>query len=401
MNSAVQTADVPSTTYDGIEELLAEKEADAFVHIGDRFDDLLQYLTRFHGPDRNYAFVYTEGQAALCAPRLFAQQAHREFPGDHVYTVSDQSASSAPARALEVLNELTEIYSSLLVPASISTEAYKELNGTVDTVDILETDAYDFGRQQKTAAERTCHAAVQAAAQHGMARAEAVLAAAEPDGENLQWQGAPLTTERLRQEVNSVLASYGVRDAGNTVIGAGETCTDLHFTGTDQIHPHETVLLDISPRGPHGYYGDFTRTFVAGEVGEWESTAYTAVTKAQDAALAALEDGAGTTASNAHTAATEVLTDYGFATGDVDVGMYHGVGHGVGISLHENPSLTSDTQLEPGNIVTVEPGVYDPDHGGVRIEDLIVITEDGYENLTDYPRTITPKPNHSQWTPTQ
>ncbi|MFC4447491.1 M24 family metallopeptidase [Halorussus aquaticus] len=399
MDSPVRTPDPPTTAYDRLYTLLAEREADAFVHVGDRFDDLLRYLTRFSGPDRDYAFVYTEGQAALCAPRLFAQQANREFPGDRVYTVADQSALSASSRAMEALDDLADSCSSLLVPASFPSTSYRDLDVAVDTIDVLDTAAEDVGRRRKTTAERACHAAVQAAAQRGMARAEAVLAASERDGDELQWEGSPLTTERLRREVNAVLAADGVRDADNTVIGAGETCTDLHFTGTDGIHPDETVLLDLSPRGPHGYYGDFTRTFVAGEVDEWESTAYAAVTEAQDAALAALEDGAGTVASDAHAAATEVLSEHGFASGEVDVGMYHGVGHGVGVSLHEAPSLTSDTRLEAGNVVTVEPGVYDPAHGGVRIEDLVVITEDGYENLTEYPRELTPQSTHSRWEP--
>lgn len=376
----------PKTAYERLDDALEATDADAFVHVGDRFDDLLRYLTRFDGPDRPYAFAYVDGDAVLCAPALFAEQAEREFPGEEVLAVSDQTASDATERALEVLNErATE--PTVLVPLSISTGAYRTLESGIEEVVV---ESVDVGRARKTPAERDCHAFVQAVAQEGMARAEEILASSEIDGDALRWRGEPLTTERLRREVNAVLANRGVRDAGNTVIGAGSTCADLHFTGQDAIRPRETVLLDVSPRGPHGYYGDLTRTFVVGGPDDWEATAYEAVRTAQNAALSALEDGAGTRAADAHDAAANELAEHGFEVGDVEAGMYHGVGHGVGLSLHEAPSLTSDAALESGNVVTVEPGVYDPAMGGVRIEDLVVITEDGYENLTEYPRTVTP-----------
>lgn len=380
----------PPTQHERLATLLTTHGADAFVHIGDRFDDLLLYLTRFHGPDRPYAFVYTDGCATLCAPRLFAEQAEREFAGERVRTVTDQSATSPPRRALDVLDEAGAT-DSILVPDSISVDAHRDLQEGGVEADLVDLESCMLGRTQKTSSEQACHAAVQRAAQRGMARAEAILAEAEQDGAELRWQDAQLTTEALRQHVNATLAACGVQDAGNTVIGASDTCADLHFTGNDVIRPNETVLLDISPRGPHGYYGDFTRTFVVGDVGDWETMAYDAVVAAQTAALTALADGAGTTANAAQTAATDVLTSHGFEVGDVAVGMYHGVGHGVGLSLHEGPSLTSETRLEPGNVVTVEPGVYDPARGGVRIEDLIIITENGYENLTEYPCEITPR----------
>lgn len=376
----------PSTTYARVEDALAANDADAFVHVGDRFDDLLRYLTRFDGPDRPYAFAYAGGEAVLCAPRLFAEQAEREFPGSTVLAAGDQTASDAPERALEALDERAN-GTRILVYPSMSADAYRTVAKSAEEVLV---EQIDVGRARKTPAERACHAFVQEAAQKGMARAEEVLASADVDGEDLVWRDEPLTTERLRREVNAVLASHGVRDAGNTVVGAGPTCADLHFTGHDGIRPHKTVLLDISPRGPHGYYGDLTRTFVVGEPSDWAASAYEAVEAAQNAAFAALADGVGTRAADAHDAAADELAEYGFETGDVEVGMYHGVGHGVGLSLHESPSLTSDVALESGNVVTVEPGVYDPARGGVRIEDLVVITENGYENLTEYPRNVTP-----------
>ncbi|MDG5820722.1 Xaa-Pro peptidase family protein [Natronococcus sp. A-GB7] len=393
-----------NATLERLADATAAAGADAFVHVGDRFDDDLRYLTRFAGPDRDYAFVHVDGRATLCAPRLFAEQAEREFPGT-VVPAGGSSASSAAERALEILDERLSSPledARVLALPSMPAGATRAIASAVDEVAL---EPIELGRAYKTSAERDRHAFVQRAAQRGMARAEAVLAGATAETaedsryDELRWRGDPLTTERLRREVNATLARSGVRNAGNTVIGAGATCADLHFAGEDRIDPGETVLLDLSPRGPQGYYADLTRTYVVGDVGEWERRAYDAVVEAQDAAFDALRGGAGTRAADVHEAATGTLAEYGFESGDVDVGMYHGTGHGVGASLHEAPSLSSEEPLEAGHVVTVEPGVYDPDRGGVRLEDLVVVTADGYENLTAYPCEIEPNPSRDETLP--
>lgn len=366
----------------------------AAVHVGDRFDDDLRYLTRFAGPDRDYAVVVADDRAVLCAPALFAEQARREFvaaaPDDgiarEVRTVN--LGDPAGQRAAAVLADLDVDGETLLVPRHLPHDAavYLQRAG----YDLRSTDAVAGARRTKTEAEVDRLRVVQAAAAAGVRRAEAVLAAADRDGDDLVWNGAPLTTERLRRAVNAVLASEGVRDADNTVVGAGPTAADLHFTGDDDVGPGETVLLDVSPRGPHGYYGDITRTFVVAGDGGWARRAYVACESAREVALAELE--AGATASAVHETAAAELAAYGFRVDDDVVGFTHGLGHGVGLSLHEAPSLTSDVALRAGDVVTVEPGVYDPERGGVRIEDLVVVREDGYEILHEYPRSSTPRP---------
>ncbi len=197
-----------------------------------------------------------------------------------------------------------------------------------------------------------------------------------------------MTTDRLRREVNAVLSSQGVRDAGNTVIGAGETATDLHFTGNDPIFAGETVLLDLSPRGPDGYYGDLTRTYTIRGEGGWDRRAYLAVKAARKAALAELQ--AGVSAVKVHTEAAAEIAAHGFRTDSRTVGFTHSTGHGVGISLHERPTLSADTELKAGTVITVEPGVYNPDEGGVRLEDLVLVTDEGYELLAEYPFGLSP-----------
>ena len=425
-----------------IVEAVRATDADAFVAVGDRSDDGLRYLTRFGGPDRPYALVVVPnddaaadraGRAVLCAPALFREQAEREFvaaasdsPADRTGDDGDADADfhdgvvrevrseavgdHAGERAAAVVDELTDRRTddetdagnrTVLTPASIPHDAalYVERAGA----ELASTDAVATARARKTPAELDRMRRVQRAAVAGMARAETVLAdsdVAERDVVDdagdarrppLRWEGDSLTTERLRREVNRVLAARGVRDAGNTVIGAGPSAADLHYVGDDPIRPGETVLLDVSPRGPDGYYGDVTRTFVVDGDGGWERRAYVAVEAAREAALAEVE--AGVPAKTVHGEAAAELTAYGFDpnAGEGETGFTHGTGHGVGVSLHESPSLSGAGELRPGHVVTIEPGVYDPAVGGVRLEDTVVVTEEGYELLAEYPFGIVPQ----------
>jgi len=381
--------------------------ARAFVHVGDRFDDTMRYLTRFSGPDRPYAFVYvpadsqqpagTVDRAVLCAPRLFCEQAEREFVTAHgdidaVNRSIRSAAAGEPAgvRAVDTLDAVGVTTGSVLVPQHVPHDAavYLQQAG----YELRSTSAVAGQRAVKTDAELDRLQLVQTAAAAGMARAERVLAESTETTEStdeLRWGGDRLTTERLRREINAELAVRGITDAGNTVIGAGKSAADLHFTGNVAIDPGETVLIDISPRGPQGYYGDLTRTFVVDGDGGWERRAYVAVESALDVAFGELAP--GIKAVSVHAEAAAELAAYGFpAAEEGEAGFTHGTGHGVGLSLHEAPRLTADTELQPGHVVTIEPGVYDPDRGGVRLEDLVVITDDGARRLATYPRSIVP-----------
>ena len=425
-DDARRRPDAPTSDLRFLTDALDAADADAFVAVGDRFDDDLRYLTRFDGPDREYALVVTPETATLCAPALFAEQAEREFVGATPPAETDAPtathAADAPTdvppaptrhvetatvgdpageRAAAVVTERTGAGSAVLVPRSIPHDAavYLERAGH----EVASTDAVADAREAKAPDELECLRRVQRATARGMARAETILAESEVgapgsddgDGDDeapvLVWEGGPLSTERLRRQVNATLAAYGVRDAGNTVIGTGSSGADLHYTGVDLVRPGETVLLDVSPRGPHGYYGDMTRTFVVAGDGGWERRAYVAVRAAREAALAEVEPGAA--AGTVHAEAAAELAAYGFdpAASEGEAGFTHGTGHGVGVSLHEGPSLSAEAELRPGHVVTVEPGVYDPETGGVRLEDLIVVTENGYEILHEYPFGSVPK----------
>jgi Xaa-Pro aminopeptidase len=148
------------------------------------------------------------------------------------------------------------------------------------------------------------------------------------------------------------------------------------------IEAGDLVTLDIGGV-LDGYCSDCTRTFATGPVAGDLAEAYDLVLRAQLAALEAVRP--GVTGVEADAAARQVIADAGHADH-----FQHGTGHGVGLRIHEDPRLspTSTATLEPGMVVTVEPGVYLPGRGGVRIEDLVVVTADGCERLTGYPKEL-------------
>jgi Xaa-Pro aminopeptidase len=133
-----------------------------------------------------------------------------------------------------------------------------------------------------------------------------------------------------------------------------------------------------------GYCSDGTRTFATGDPGEEAREVYDLVLAAQLAALAAIRVGAS--GKEVDAVAREMIAEAGH--GDH---FGHGLGHGVGLEVHESPRLatTSEDELREGNVVTVEPGIYLPGRFGVRIEDLVVVTGDGYRNLSGTSKELT------------
>ena len=382
---------VPATLdsdYGRLADAVQLAEVDAYVHVGDGTDDLVQYLTRIDPEDNLAAFVLTEaGATAVIRPR-YRPEAERKFPGGTIV----ETESGKPLA--ETVTELFEAEPSVRVPDTTPVGVVRGLESNASVEVIPEPDTVWC---RKSEDEQAVAAHMADGVQRGIARAETVLADATVDGDAVVWDGDELTTERLRREISKELADFGLRSMGNVVIGAGESCAELHFTGDEPIRPDETVLIDLGPRGPFGYYGDISRTFVPGEVGDWEQEAFEVVREALDAAFDALEAGAGLGADELYVAMADVIESHGYETGlhesrDDAVGLYHGTGHGIGVRIHEKPfqSRDADATREAGNVITIEPGLYDPDRGGVRLEDVVVVEEDGYRNLMDYPYGLTP-----------
>jgi Xaa-Pro aminopeptidase len=167
------------------------------------------------------------------------------------------------------------------------------------------------------------------------------------------------------------------------IVGSGPTGAKPHGRPTDRVVEANTTVVIDSGCSVDGYVSDCTRTFATGDLPDDLAEAYEVTQRAQQAGLNAMR--AGTTGAEADAAARSVIEEAGL--GDK---FGHGLGHGVGMAVHEAPTARPESAdvLEPGNVISVEPGVYLEGHGGVRIEDLVVITDGEPENLYSYTKEL-------------
>ena len=246
-------------------------------------------------------------------------------------------------------------------------------------------------RATKTAAEIEHVREAQRANEAAMDRARSLIAAASIVDGQLRHEGEVLTSERVRRAIERELLDHDCA-LDETIVACGTDAADPHERGSGPLLAGEPIIVDIFPRHKtSNYHADMTRTFCRDNPGETVREWYERTREAKAAALAAVEPGA--TGAEVHAAACEVYEDAGLPTLRADptteTGFIHSTGHGVGLAVHEQPGVGPGSgELEPGHVITIEPGLYDPAVGGVRIEDLVVVTEDGHENLTSYEETL-------------
>jgi Xaa-Pro aminopeptidase len=222
-------------------------------------------------------------------------------------------------------------------------------------------------------------------AETGLRRGINVLKASKPDRRGfLQWGAMPLTSERLRAEMDAAVLHAGGTPA-NTIVAGGLQGCDPHERGHGPLRANEAIVLDIFPRHARNfYYGDLTRTVVRGRASEALRRQYAAVQDGKRWVMKQMRD--GTDGPALQKALIARFKTAGYPTEQRDgrwVGMFHGVGHGLGLDLHESPRFAAG-KLFAGLSITVEPGLYYPGVGGVRIEDVVIVGKTGVRNLTKF-----------------
>jgi Xaa-Pro aminopeptidase len=247
-------------------------------------------------------------------------------------------------------------------------------------------------REEKSPAEVRKISAALRMAEAGMAAAMQVLRSAKiGKGRRLTYHSVPLTSEKLRAVIDTaIVQANGL--ASHTIVAGGKQGCDPHEPGHGPLRAHEPIILDIFPRSQAtGYFGDITRTVVRGRASEAIRKLYDAVLQGQALAFEKMRPGVPT--AEVHQTVEEFFNREGYKTGKRGgrmQGFFHGTGHGLGLEIHEPPRTgpNSTGKLKPGQVVTVEPGLYYPNLGGVRLEDVALVTRNRPRNLTRFEKVL-------------
>ncbi len=276
---------------------------------------------------------------------------------------------------------------SVTVPANFALGYAREL--VKDDVDLSTPNGLFWPeREAKTDEELKLIGRALRITEAGLKRAMEVLKASKPKGKKLVWSGKPLTSELLRAEIDTVMLRAGGTPT-NTIVAGGDQATDPHERGSGPLYANSLIILDIFPRDPRsGYWGDMTRTVVRGRASDAQRKLWETVKEGQEFALREIKDGVD--GMKIHKAIQALFKKRGYPTeirNGKNVGFFHGTGHGLGLEIHEYPRLQK-VVLKDRQVLTVEPGLYYPGLGGVRHEDVVVVTKGGCKVLSKFPKPL-------------
>jgi Xaa-Pro aminopeptidase len=351
-------------------------------------------------------FLYLErgGSRYAVAPALEAPRLRR-LPGLRVVPYEEVGLDELIARGVDreehylhlALNACRRLgVERAVVPSAFPLELADHLraNGVEVTAD---RRFFAARRRAKTDLEMEGILRAQRAAEAAMDAVRGLLRRAEPADGALVLDGEPLTCERLKRAVGEVLSE---RDAvaDEVIVSHGPQTAVGHEMGHGPIAPGEPIIVDLFPRDRQtGCYADMTRTFVVGQPPEELLAYHRLAQEALERALACMRPGVA--ARDVYLAVCDLFEQAGYRTGRskrpgevLEEGFYHGLGHGVGLEVHEEPGLglSSTATLLVGDVLAVEPGLYRPGFGGCRLEDLVRVGESGVERLTAYPYDLAP-----------
>jgi Xaa-Pro aminopeptidase len=238
-------------------------------------------------------------------------------------------------------------------------------------------------------AQRACEAALDAVRD--------MLRRADASDSTLVLDSGPLTSERLKRAIGEVFTERDM-SAEDFIVSHGPQSAVGHELGSGAIAPGEPIVIDLWPRDRQtACYADMTRTYVVGEPPAELLEYHRLVLHALEQAIEGVRPGVG--GRDLYVQTCELFQEHGYPTGltkepgqVLEEGFFHGLGHGVGLEVHEEPNMgiASQASLVAGDVVTVEPGLYRPGFGGCRLEDLVLVTDDGADNLTSYPYDLAP-----------
>ncbi len=352
------------------------------------------YATRFFAPDP-FIFLERNGKRTLVLSDLEIDRGRRQAKADEFVSfnklereVQGKDRHAPPYEKVLAHFLRKRGVRSTIVPANFPLGYAQEL--AANKIRLRATNGLFWPkREAKSGKEIEMIGRALRITETGLRRAIEVLKASKAGaGKRLRWNGKTLTSEMLRAEIDSAILRAGGNPAGTIVAGADQAC-DPHERGWGPLHANSLIILDVFPRDMRtGYFGDITRTVVCGRASDGQRRLWETVKAGQALALKRIK--AGVDGMKIHKAIQEFFTQRGYPTevrNGRQVGFFHGTGHGLGLEIHEYPRLQKVT-LKDRQVLTVEPGLYYPGLGGVRHEDVVVVTKSGCRVLSRFPKQL-------------
>lgn len=361
-------------------------------HFADSYRDADQYyLTGFLCPDP-FAVLQTGAMTAIVVPDLEFNRAKRETKGLRVLPLSRFHRGNGVLYGAVTHFLLSEAGPDIRVLPSLPVGLARAVEQAGFNIDVDEKGVRDR-RRAKSLQEIAAIEKVQRVTEDAMEYIRATLAGCRASGGVLQYDGRPLTAEILRSLVEVFLLERGM-ETTDSIVAPGQGGADPHWRGAGGLVRNVPIVVDLFPRDRSSrYHSDMSRTFVLGRPSSAVRRMHEAVIEAQDAALDRLKPGVAL--ADVHRAVCEVFSRRGFGVPSKGEplprrGFLHGTGHGLGLDVHEPPTVSESKDiLMPGDVITVEPGLYDRRVGGMRIEDVVAVTPDGeVRNLTRFDRVL-------------
>jgi len=346
-----------------------------------------------------YTYIETDGRRIIVTNVLEVEVMTRDSTAGEIWTDDDFGIRELVRGGMEPHEAQMESVRRSVEKAGVSSVAvpptfpvgladYLREHGVTVTPD---RELFEARRRLKTDRQIEGIRAAQRATEAAFTAARELIGSASPGGEGLVAGDETLTCERVREEIVSVLRAHGC-EGEPPIVGAGPGGARVHDLGSGPIQPGESIIIDVFPKDTASRFcADMTRTFCFGEAPDQLRHMHAVVLESLKRSTDEIRP--GVPGSRPWEVACDVIeaggfrTTRGLAEGErLEEDFFHGLGHGVGFDVHEAPymGMGGSPSLDAGDVVTNEPGVYRKDFGGVRLEDLILITADGNEVLTDF-----------------